>query len=119
MKLSSYDLDFTKDSFAFQQAGFPDSKRGTEALTRGGYVEFTFTPKPGTSVSITSLTFAPYWQALEQATPGGGNALSIADGPINVIAQTDDSSIPRLLTATFSRVSFEIDAPAAEPHPSG
>jgi len=94
----------TKDSFAFQQAGFPESKTAAEALTRGDYVEFTVTPKPGTSVSITSLTFVPYWQAPEQAAPGGGIAYSIAGGPFNVTTQTGDPSRPSPLTATFSGV---------------
>lgn len=106
LRLSGYGLGLTADSFAYQQSSYPGSTTAAGALSRGDYTQFTVTPKPGSTLSVSSLLYAPYWQDSSQTSQGGGIAYSINGGPyiLSSVTGTPSSYIGAPLTATLSGI---------------
>jgi hypothetical protein len=106
LRLSDYGLGLTADSFAYQQVSYPGSTTAAGALSRGDYTQFTVTPKPGSTLSVSSLLYAPYWQDSSQTSQGGGIAYSINGGPyiLSSVTGTPSSYIGAPLTATLSGI---------------
>jgi hypothetical protein len=106
LNLSSYALTYTADSFAYQESG-TDSTTAADALAAGHYVQFSVTPKPGTTTSISSLVYAPYWQNSTPSISSIGIAYSINGGAYTLaeVSGTPSSHKGAPLTATLSDVA--------------
>ncbi len=84
LQKSGYGITYSADSFAYQRAnGLMDSDSLTldSAFASGQYSEFTLTPTPGATVSLSSVMFVPYWQNYAKLA---GVAWSVDNGPYTI-----------------------------------
>ena len=107
LTLSGYGPSYTSDGFAYQQSGYPASTNAAGALTRGDYTEFTVTPNVGSTISISSLLYTPYWQNSAPAVSDLGIAYSINGGAYTIatVSGTPSTISGSPLTATLSGVA--------------
>jgi hypothetical protein len=110
LRFSDYSLTYTSDSFAYGQLIQNDSGSSTNvasALSKGHYTQFTVTPKPGTTVSIDSLLYAPYWQNVAPALANIGIAYSTNGSTFTIAAVSGTPSVNggSPLTATLTGIA--------------
>ena len=106
LRKSDYGLTYSADSFSYQRAiGLLDIDSLTleTAFASGQYSEFTLTPTPGTTLSISNVMFVPYWQNYAKLA---GVAWSVDNGPYTIATMTGTprAYIGNPLTTDFSGI---------------
>ncbi len=107
LKRSDYGITYSADSFAYQRAdGLMDADSLTleSAFASGQYSEFTLTPTPGATLSISSVMFVPYWQNYAKS---GGVAWSVGNGPYTLatMSGTPRAYVGNPLTADLAAIA--------------